>query len=211
SGGDSLFDTNPINDVAQSGEDAVQYGNDQIKQSTTTLYVTPDRFARFFDLCQRTIHAVRPHIPIILGAMDPLVVPDANTKLMNQVHYLDAMQSAMNSSVHPGGNWNWRSQVLGLIDSWHNGYPDSNTNNLYQLYAFWAQQLHVSISSGVLGKHLWVVEGTGCVSGCGIDASNPRDVAISHILTLITDVETTVGYGVPFFYFSGKDFNSAQI
>ncbi len=210
-GGDSLFDTNPLNDVAQSGADAVQCGNEQIKQSATTLYVTPDRFARFFDLCQRTIHAVRPDIPIILGAMDPLVVPDDNTKLMNQVHYLDTMQSAMNSSVHPGGNWNWRSQVLGLIDSWHNGYPDSNTNNLYQLYAFWAQQLHVSISSGVLGKHLWVVEGTGCVNGCGIDVGSAREVAISHILTLITDVQTTMKYHVPFFYFSGKDFYTPQI
>src|SRR5438876_7181202 len=130
---------------------------------------------------------------------------------MNQVHYLDAMQSAMNASVHPGGSWNWRSQTLGLIDSWHNGYPGADTNNLSQLYAFWAQQLHIKINSGDLGKHLWVVEGTGCVSGCGIDASNPREVAISHILTLITDVETTVGYGVPFFYFSGKDFYSAQI
>src|SRR5437763_1851514 len=82
-------------------------------------------------------------IPIILGAMDPLVVPDDNAKLANQVQYLDAMQSAMNTSVHPGGNWNWRSQaILGLIDSWHNGYPSAATNNLYQLFAFWAQQLH---------------------------------------------------------------------
>ncbi len=56
-----------------------------------------------------------------------------------------------------------------------------------------------------------MVEGTGCVNGCGIDASNPREVAISHIMTLITDVKTTVGYGAPFFYFSGKDFYSAQI
>jgi hypothetical protein len=209
--GASLFDMNRLNDVAQSGADAVQCGNEQMKQSGTTLYVTPDRFARFFDLCQSAIHAKRPTIPVILGAMDPLVVPDDDAKLRDQVHYLDAMQSAMNSSVHAGGNWNWRSQTLGLIDSWHNGYPSADTNNLSQLYAFWAQQLHIKINSGELGKHLWVVEGTGCVSGCGIDASNPREVAISHILTLITDVETTVGYGVPFFYFSGKDFNSAQI
>ncbi len=209
--GDSLFDTNPLNDVAQAGADAVQCGNEQMKQSVTTLYITPDRFARFFDLCQRIIRAVRLDIPIILGAMDPLVVPDDDAKLMNQVHYLDAMQSAMNSSVHPGGNWNWRSQTLGLIDSWHNGYPDSNTNNLYQLYAFWAQQLHIAISSGELGKHLWMVEGTGCVNGCGIDASNAREVAISHILTLIADVQTTLKYIVPFFYFSGRDFYTAQI
>jgi len=209
--GASLFDMNGFIDVAQAGADAVQCGNEQMKQSATTSYVTPDRFARFFDLCQSAIHAQRPTIPVILGAMDPLVVPDDDAKLMNQVHYLDATQSAMNSSVHPGGSWNWRSQALGLIDSWHNGYPDANTNNLSQLFAFWAQQLHVGINSGNLGKHLWVVEGTGCVNGCGIDASNPREVAISHILTLITDVKTTVGYGVPFFYFSGKDFYSAQI
>ncbi len=42
--------------------------------------------------------------------------------------------------------------------------------------------------------------------GCGINADNPADVAISHILTLITDVETTLHYKVPFFYFSAKDF-----
>jgi hypothetical protein len=209
--GASLFDMSGLNDVAQAGADAVQCGNEQMKQSATTSYVTPERFARFFDLCQSAIHAQHPTIPVILGSMDPLVVPDDNAKLMNQVHYLDAMQSAMNSSVHPGGSWNWRSQALGLIDSWHNGYPDANTNNLAQLYAFWAQQLHIGINSGNLGKHLWVVEGTGCVSGCGIDASNPRDVAISHILTLITDVVTTVGYGVPFFYFSGQDFYTPQI
>jgi hypothetical protein len=209
--GASLFDMSRLDDVAQSGADAVQCGNEQMKQSGTTTYVTPENFARFFDLCQSAVHAQHPTLPIILGSMDPLVVPNDDAKLMDQVHYLDAMQSAMNSSVHPGGSWNWRSQALGLIDSWHNGYPDADTNNLAQLFAFWAQQLHVGINSGNLGKHLWVVEGTGCVNGCGIDASNPRDVAISHIMTLITDVKTTVGYGVPFFYFSGGDFHSAQI
>ena len=209
--GANLFDMSRLNDVAQAGADAVQCGNEQMKQSVTTSYVTPENFARFFDLCQSAIHALHPTIPIILGSMDPLVVPDDDAKLMNQVHYLDAMQTAMNSSVHPGGSWSWRSQALGLIDSWHNGYPDANTNNLAQLFAFWAQQLHIGINSGNLGKHLWVVEGTGCVNGCGIDASNSRDVAISHIMTLITDVKTTVGYGVPFFYFSGKDFYTPEI
>ncbi|TMD46514.1 MAG: hypothetical protein E6I93_15180 [Chloroflexi bacterium] len=161
--GDSLFDTSRLNDASQAGADAVQCGNEQMKQSTTTLYVTPERFAKFFDLCQSAVHTVQPDIPIILGAMDPLVVPNDNAQLMNQVQYLNTMQSAMNSSVHPGGNWDWHSQVLGLIDSWHNGYPNPDTNNLYQLYNFWAQQLHVDINSGDLGKHLWVVEGTGCV------------------------------------------------
>jgi hypothetical protein len=112
----------------------------------------------------------------------------------------------MNSSVHPGGTWNWRSQILGLIDSWHNGYPNADTNNLYQLFAFWAQQLQVDLASGNLGKHHWVIEGTGCVSGCGLDVNNPREIAISHILTLITDVQTAMRYRVPFFYFSDKDF-----
>jgi hypothetical protein len=209
--GDSLFATNPLNDVAQSGADAVQCGNEQMKKSATTLYVTQERFAKFFDLCQRAVRAVHPGIPVILGAMDPLVVPNDDAKIMNQVQYLDAMQSAMNSSVHPGGNWDWHSQILGLIDSWHNGYPSADTNNLYLLYAFWAQQLHVDINNDDLGKHLWVVEGTGCVAGCGIDASNAREVAISHILTLITDVQTTIKYSVPFFYFSGRDFYTTQI
>ncbi|GAC1348841.1 MAG: hypothetical protein NVSMB27_18140 [Ktedonobacteraceae bacterium] len=198
----SLFDTNRLNDAALGGADAVQCGNEQMKQSTVTTYVTPENFAKFFDLCQNAMHAVRPGIPIILGAMDPLVVPDDNAKLANQVQYLNAMQSAMNASVHPGGNWNWRSQILGLIDSWHNGYPNAATNNLYQLFAFWSPQLHIDINSGALGSHLWVIEGTGCVNGCGIDASNARETAISHILTLITDVQTSMKYRVPFADFS---------
>jgi predicted small secreted protein len=208
--GGSLFDTNRLNDAALGGADAVQCGNEQMKQSSATTYVTPERFAKLFDLCQSAMHVVRPGIPIILGAMDPLVVADDNAKLTNQVHYLDAMQSAMNTSVHPGGTWNWRSQILGVIDSWHNGYPSAATNNLYQLFVFWSQQLHIDINSGDLGKHLWVIEGTGCVNGCGIDASNPREAAISHILTLITDVQTTMKYHVPFFYFSGTDFYIGQ-
>ena len=208
--GDSLFDTNRLNDAAQGGADAVQCGNEQIKQSNATLYVTPERFAKFFDLCQSAMHAVRPDSPIILGAMDPLVVPDDEGKMINQVQYLDAMQSAMNSLVHPGGNWDWHAQILGLIDSWHNGYPSADINNLYGQYTFWAQQLHININSGNLGKHLWVVEGTGCVNGCGIDGSNAREVAISHILTLITDVQTTMKYHVPFFYFPAVDFYAPQ-
>ena len=207
--GDRLFDPNRLADAAQGEADAVQCGNEQMKQSTSTLYVTPERFATFFDLCQhimQTMPTDRPALPIILGAMDPLVVPDDTAKLENQVQYLNAMQSAMNTSVHPRGHWDWRSQILGLIDSWHNGYPSAATNNLYHLFAFWSQQLHVDLTSGGLGNHIWVVEGTGCVNGCGIDASNAREVAISHILTMITDVQTTIGYQVPFFYFSDKDF-----
>src|SRR5947208_11528752 len=115
------------------------------------------------------------------------------------------MEYAMNRSVHPGGNWHWRSQAVGLIDSWHNGYPNSSVNSLYYLYVFWAQQFGVDLNSGALGKHLWVVEGTGCVYGCGV-ATDSYDQAVSHILTLITDVRTTMTYKVPFFYFSTKDF-----
>ena len=110
------------------------------------------------------------------------------------------------STVHPGGHWSWRSQTLGLIDSWHNGYPNQNTNSLYGLFLFWAQQFNVNLNNGGLGKHIWVVEGTGCYQGCGINAYSPYEVAVSHILTLITDVQTALRYKVPFFYFSGKDF-----
>src|SRR5579864_5028697 len=110
-GGDSLLDTTPLDDAAQGGADAVQCGNEQMKQSATTTYVTPDNFARFFDLCQNAIHAAHPAIPVVLGAMDPYVVPNDDAQLMNQVQYLDAMQSAMNSSVHAGGHWDWHSQI----------------------------------------------------------------------------------------------------
>jgi hypothetical protein len=206
SNGSGLFDTSKLNDAAQGGADAVQCGNEQMKQSTSTSYIKPEDFARFFVLCRDAMHAVHPNIPIILGAMDPLVLPNDNAKLAIQVQYLNEIQNAMNASGQSGGKWDWHTQILGLIDSWHNGYPDADTNNLAQLFDFWAQQLHVSINSGDLGKHLWVIEGTGCVNGCGIDASSAREIAISHILTMITDVQTTLRFQVPFFYFSGKDF-----
>jgi hypothetical protein len=64
----------------------------------------------------------------------------------------------------------------------------------------------VNLNSGALGKHLWVVEGTGCYQGCGINTYSPYQVAVSHILTLITDVQVALQYKVPFFYFSGRDF-----
>jgi hypothetical protein len=123
-----------------------------------------------------------------------------------QVGYLNQMQAAMNSDVHPGGHWSWRSQKIGLIDSWHNGYPSQDVNNLYGLYIFWAQQFNVDLNSGALGQHLWVIEGTGCFKGCGIDAYSSYQVAVSHILTLISDVQTTMRYHVPFFFFSSRDF-----
>ena len=205
--GASLYDTKILLDVADSGANAVQCGNEQMKYDPgNTFYVPPANFARFFDLCEHTMHAVRPDMPVLLGSLDPHVGGVDYQPLVNQVNYLDAMQTAMNSIVHPRGHWSWRSETLGLIDSWHNGYPNQYTNSLYGLFVFWAQQFNVDLSSGGLGKHIWVVEGTGCYQGCGINPYSPYQVAVSHILTLITDVQTVLRYKVPFFYFSGKDF-----
>src|SRR2546430_13114300 len=71
----------------------------------------------------------------MIGADDPQVGGVDYQPLVAQAHYLDEMQNAMNTSVHPGGTWNWRSQIVGLIDSWHNGYPSQATNSLYGLFA----------------------------------------------------------------------------
>ncbi len=203
-----LFDMSIMNDAAQGGADAVQCGNEQMKAGQYNRYVPPDIFAKFFDLCGQAMHAVRPGIPIILGSLDPHVGGIDYQPLLDQVRYLDQMQNAMNTSVHPGGHWSWRSQTVGLIDSWHNGYPNAATNSLYYLYIFWAQQFGVDLNSGALGQHLWVIEGTGCIYGCGINAASPYVIAVSHILTLITDVQTAMRYKVPFFYFSARDFSS---
>lgn len=204
----NLYDTNLFNDAAQGLADAVQCGNEEMKQdaSVSFLYVPPEKFAKFYDLCEHAVHAVRPDIPVILGSLDPHVASADYQQLVNQANYLDQMQNAMNSTVHPGGNWDWHNQILGLIDSWHNGYMGSN--NLEDLFSFWAQQFHVDLNSGQLGKHLWVVEGTGCFKGCGVNEYSAADVAIAHILALITDVRTTMQYRVPFFFFSGQDFIS---
>jgi hypothetical protein len=203
----SLFDMKTFQAVVESGADAVQCGNEQIKYDPgNTSYVPPAQFAKYFDLCERTVHALRPDIPVLLGSLDPKVGGIDFQGLANQVYYLNAMQAAMNSYVHPGGHWSWRSQTLGLIDSWHNGYPNRYTNSLYGLFLYWAQQFNVNLNSGALGKHIWVVEGTSCYIGCGINPSSPYQVAVSHILTLISDVQTTMRYQVPFFYFSGRDF-----
>ncbi len=202
-----LYDTNIFNDAAQAGADAVQCGNEQMKAGQYNRYVPPDVFAKFFDLCQQAVHAVRSEIPMIIGANDPHVGGIDYYPLYQEVGYFDAMQYAMNTSVHPGGHWNWRSQTIGLIDSWHNGYYNPNINSLDGLFNFWAQQFGVNLGSGGLGKHLWVIEGTGCIYGCGI-ATDAYDVAVSHIMTLITDVTTSMRYQIPFFYFSGRDFYS---
>lgn len=206
-----LYDTKPLNDAAQGGPDAVQCGNEEMKYdpSVAFLYIQPADFARFYDLCARAMHAVRADIPVLLGSLDPHVGGIDYQPLLNQVWYLNQMQQAMNTSVHPGGHWDWHTQTLGLIDSWHNGYPDGNVNSLYHLFLFWAQQFGVDLNSGALGKHLWVVEGTGCFKGCGIDPYNSYQVAVSHVFSLITDVQTAMSYKIPLFYFSGKDFISA--
>ncbi len=206
SSGSSLLNPQLFADIAQSGADAIQCGNEEMKQNALTTYVAPPDFARFFDMCTRAVHAVQPNTPVILGALDPQVVGGDNGGLYYQVSYLNQMQSAMNSQVHPGGSWSWRAQIVGLIDSWHNGYPSQYVNNLYALFAFWAQQFGVNLSNGDLGKHLWVVEGTGCFKGCGINQYSQYQVAVSHILTLISDAQTTTRYRVPFFFFSDRDF-----
>lgn len=204
--GPKLLNNALFQDVAQSYPDAVQCGNEEMKQNALTEYITPDNFARFYDLCAKAVHALQPHAPVLIGALDPQVSGADGGMLNYQVGYLDSMQAAMNSVVHPGGHWSWRSQAVGMIDSWHNGYPDQNTNNLYGLFSFWAQQFNVDLNSGALGQHLWVVEGTGCFKGCGINQYDPYQVAVSHILTLISDAQTTTRYKVPFFYFSNRDF-----
>ncbi|HLZ58582.1 MAG TPA: hypothetical protein VKR06_16715 [Ktedonosporobacter sp.] len=206
-----LFDANAINglkDAAQGNPDAVQCGNEEMKQDAAVafLYIPPESFARFYDLCEKAVHKVRPDVPVLLGSLDPHVGGVDYQPLYDQVNYLDQMQTAMNSSVHPGGNWDWHNQTLGLIDSWHNGYPNASVNSLYGLFTFWAQQFQVDLNGGQLGKHLWVVEGTGCFKGCGVNPDNSYQVAVSHTLTLITDVQTAMRYSIPFFYFSGKDF-----
>ena len=196
-----------MNDAAQGGADAVQCGNEQMKAGRYNSYIPPAIFARFFYLCQRAIHLVRPEVPAIIGATDPQVGGTDYGPLYGQVGYLNSMQYYMNTSVLNNGNWNWRSQAVGLIDSWHNGYPGPGVNSLYYLFLFWAQQFGVDVNSGALGKHLWVIEGTGCIFGCGI-ATDGYSVAVSHIMTLITDVQTSMHYKVPFFYFSARDFYS---
>jgi hypothetical protein len=209
----SLYNTKPLLDAAQGLADAVQCGNEEMKldPAVAFLYIPPENFARFYDLCERAMHSVRPEIPVLLGSLDPHVGGVDYQPLVQQAQYLDQMQVAMNTVVHPGGHWDWHKQTLGLIDSWHNGWnsnghPDANVNSLNGLFSFWAQRFHVDLKSGALGQHLWVVEGTGCFKGCGVNDKNKAQVAISHILALTTDVQTSLKYGVPFFFFSDKDF-----
>ena len=207
----NVYNPKQLADAAQGRADAVQCGNEEMKYdpSVAFLYVEPQNFAKFYDACEHAMHAVRSDIPVLLGSLDPHVGGIDYQPLLNQVAYLNSMQQTMNTVIHPGGHWDWHTQTLGLIDSWHNGYPDSTTNSLYHLFDFWAQQFGVDLNSGALGKHLWVVEGTACFKGCGVDANNSYQVAVSHVLSLITNAQTAIQYSVPIFYFSGKDFISA--
>src|SRR5712691_3105554 len=65
-----LYNMQPLNDIAQSGADAVQCGNEEMKIDRLTSYVPPANFAKYFDLCQHAIHAVQPNATVILGALD---------------------------------------------------------------------------------------------------------------------------------------------
>jgi hypothetical protein len=208
-----LFNTAWLNDAAQARADAVQCGNEQMKTGKYNNYIPPDKFARFFDLCQGAMHAVNASIPVVLGSLDPLVYPYDRIVMMGQVHYLDQMQFAMNTQVHKNSHsqWQWRSQILGLINSWHDGFPTLNINNLSGLFGFWASQFGVSLNSGALGQHLWVVEDTGCFRGCDNDINSKAKIAIAHIMTLILDAKTAITFRVPFFFFSARDFLSQGI
>ena len=204
-----LLNTKPLKDAAQGHADAVQCGNEEMKGGKYNIYIPPQQFAAFFDLCQRTVHKVNPSTTILLGSLDPHVARYDLKLLLGEVQYLDKMQQAMNSRVHKGGHWSWRSQILGLINSWHDGYRPSYTNNLRDLFYFWAREFRTSINH--LGKHLWVVEDTGCFKGCGLNVKNKKQVAIAHILALITDVQTAMHYHVPFFFFSARDFFASGV
>jgi hypothetical protein len=203
-----LFNTTWLNDAAHARPGAVQCGNEQMKYGKYNNYVPPDKFARFFDLCQNAMRAVNSSIPIILGSLDPRVYPYDRAILMGQVRYLNAMQYAMNTRVHKNSHWTWRSQILGLINSWHDGFPGLNINNLSGLFGFWASQFGVKLNSGALGQHLWVVEDTGCFRGCDNNINSNAKIAIAHILTVILDAKTAITFRVPFFFFSARDFLS---
>src|SRR5690348_1339306 len=53
--GPSLFNPQLFADIAQSGADAIQCGNEEMKQNALTNYVAPADFARFFDMCTRAV------------------------------------------------------------------------------------------------------------------------------------------------------------
>lgn len=203
-----LLDTGYLNDAARARADAVQCGNEEMKSGPSNIYITPQLFASFYDLCQKAVHTVNSSATIVLGSLDPHVAQYDASLLLSQVNYLDEMQQAMNTSVHKGGHWTWRSQIIGMINSWHDGYPSLSTNNLRGLFAFWTWALRVDMNH--LGQHLWVVEDTGCFKGCGVP-NNKSQIAIAHILALIVDTRTAQESQVPFFFFSARDFYASGV
>jgi hypothetical protein len=204
-----LKDTGYLDDAARGSADAVQCGNEEMKGGKYNIFIPPQQFAAFYNLCQNAIHRVNYAATIILGSLDPHVARYDKQQLQSEVYYLNAMQQAMNTQVHKGGHWTWRSQILGLINSWHDGYPSLYVNNLRDLFSYWARQFHVDLNH--LGRHIWVVEDTGCFKGCGLNVKNKRQIAVAHILALITDVQTAMRYYVPFFFFSARDFFASGV
>jgi len=204
-----LLDARYLNDAAQGGADAVQCGNEEMKSGPFNIYIPPQQFAAFYSLCEKAIHAVNPSAVIVLGSLDPHIARYDVQLLLSEAHYLDAMQQAMNTQVHRGGHWTWRSQIVGLINSWHDGYPSLSVDNLRDLFQFWAFEFH--IDQNQLGDHLWVVEDTGCFKGCGVNANDRQQVAIAHILALIVDVQTARANHVPLFFFSARDFFASGV
>src|SRR5205823_4714550 len=91
-----LYNTQPLADAAQGLADAVQCGNEEMKQDPNVafLYIPPENFARFYDLCERTVHAVRSDIPVLLGSLDPHVGGVDYQPLIDQAAYLNQMQYA---------------------------------------------------------------------------------------------------------------------
>ncbi|MBV9688501.1 MAG: hypothetical protein JO202_02205, partial [Ktedonobacteraceae bacterium] len=70
------FSSAPLMDAASGAADAVQCGNEEMKNndpSVSFLYWTPKDFARLYDLCEQAVHAVRPGTPVLLGSLDPHV------------------------------------------------------------------------------------------------------------------------------------------
>src|SRR5437868_2484371 len=64
----TILDPTYLNDAAQGEADAVQCGNEQMKNDPPfTRYVPPDLFAQFFNLCANSMHSVRPNIPVLMG------------------------------------------------------------------------------------------------------------------------------------------------
>lgn len=209
-GAKQLFNTTMFADAAQGNADAVQCGNEEMKYDPgLTNYVSPANFARFFDMCQSAVHQVNAQAFVLLGSLDPHVAKYDYWQLMSEVSYLNQVQSAMNTHVHRGGHWTWRPQIIGLINSWHDGFPSLAINNLRDLFSFWARQFNVPI--GRLGQHLWVVEDTGCFKGCGVNTNSKAQVAIAHILALIVDAQTTMQFHIPFFFFSARDFFASRV